>query len=438
MFDMRTDEELFQGSIVQVNSTQDNSFGTGFIVGQDTQYAYVLTCAHVLERLGGRELIRIRGRDVSVEGSGEGDGVDLAILRVESSPMDKFLTLQSDDPTEREVMVIGFYKYGQHRSRGYMVGKIGDRILFENKHGTESMHVWDFEIFEKERYTLEAGYSGSPVFDRNTGKVVGVVEYKEGDTRGVVICISNLYKIWPKPYLGNASSNRVAYLNEEIYSKELYLGNASSNRVAHLNEEVYSKELPKETREELRFLRKKERLDRDMRGKKGQKKMALLCNFADDLLYQASRVKNEDNYNQHLIMEMYAEVRNRLFDAQDVQRHPRVFFGLARSFFEDEGYNETEALRYCNDAIALDYQYLEAHHLRIKICVILEKSDHQRDRMRQYIQDSVNQLLELSGSVSQEIIDEYLPNPRRNPRRRPGGSAGGPERSPKSPGLSTQ
>ena len=65
-----TPEEL-QRSVVLISSSdrKNNRFGTGFVVRQYSGSAYLLTCAHVVDDVGGSDKVQIR----ESPGNGSGD-----------------------------------------------------------------------------------------------------------------------------------------------------------------------------------------------------------------------------------------------------------------------------------------------------------------------------------------------------------------------------
>jgi hypothetical protein len=388
MTEYRDNEELFSSSIVQVNNNQNSNdvFGTGFIIGQDDSHVYVLTCAHVIEKLEDVKSVRIRGREVDVERAGKGNEIDLSILKMKRTQADKFLELQFSEPVKQKVIIIGFHKYDQHRPRRKVCGRVGERLPFENKFGTISMDVWDLEI-EDNIYALEPGYSGSPVFDADNYKVIGVVAYKQGDTRGAVVCIDNIYKIWPQPLLGDVSSGGMGYLNEEMYSENT----------------------TKQTKNEISFQKKKDKKHK-IALQKGPKRANELYNLAEDLMYLAFMIKNASNFEHQLIEEIYIEAQNCFEEAWKTRKHPRFLTGRARALFESDEYNETEALRCCEEAISLYPDYADAYKLHVKICQSLERSGYQTTEMRKKIKRSLRMLVNLEEDIEEELINEYLSN----------------------------
>ncbi len=74
-------------SIVLITSADDrkkNVIGTGFTFYREQNYTYLLTCAHVVEDVGGEESLLVDGISPEVVAMGDIQGFDLAVLRVEN------------------------------------------------------------------------------------------------------------------------------------------------------------------------------------------------------------------------------------------------------------------------------------------------------------------------------------------------------------------
>ncbi|NET24814.1 hypothetical protein [Okeania sp. SIO1I7] len=74
-------------SIVLITSANNDSrkaniIGTGFAFYQQENYTYLLTCAHVVEDVGGEENVLVNNISADVVAIGDTQGFDLAVLRV--------------------------------------------------------------------------------------------------------------------------------------------------------------------------------------------------------------------------------------------------------------------------------------------------------------------------------------------------------------------
>ncbi|MEH2261214.1 trypsin-like peptidase domain-containing protein [Nostoc sp.] len=188
-------EEEIQKSIVLVTSSdpKTNHFGTGFVIRQTISVAHILTCAHVIDDVGGVEQVMVDGQNATVVDSGKDLGLDIAILRVETLWNKPALQTQGDAQKGRPVIIAGFQLYAKSHLIRSLRGILGNQQGLQVNSG-ERIPVWDLQVVDD--YNLESGYSGSPIVDEATGKVLGIVSHKQGGRTGLAISIEALDKIW--------------------------------------------------------------------------------------------------------------------------------------------------------------------------------------------------------------------------------------------------
>ena len=204
------DLKKLEDSIVLIKSAKENRknvIGTGFIFYKKQNYTYLLTCAHVVEDVGGEENIRVNNIPAEVIKIGDVQGFDLAILKVNknfSLPSLNLMILYGEEEKKLEVKIPGFYLWSQNNAlrrqtiKGEMIVEVdGERAFQLIEDMPEDVAVEKLEI---KKGRLRSGYSGSPVIDINTGLVVGIVTHKvdvDGEERfGRAISIEALEKIW--------------------------------------------------------------------------------------------------------------------------------------------------------------------------------------------------------------------------------------------------
>ncbi|MDE5123036.1 MAG: SUMF1/EgtB/PvdO family nonheme iron enzyme [Trichodesmium sp. St19_bin1] len=204
------DLKKLEDSIVLIKSAKENRknvIGTGFIFYKKQNYTYLLTCAHVVEDVGGEENIRVNNIPAEVIKIGDVQGFDLAILKVNknfSLPSLNLMILYGEEEKKLEVKIPGFYLWSQNNAlrrqtiKGEMIVEVdGERAFQLIENMPEDVAVEKLEI---KKGRLRLGYSGSPVIDINTGLVVGIVTHKvdvDGEGRfGRAISIEALEKIW--------------------------------------------------------------------------------------------------------------------------------------------------------------------------------------------------------------------------------------------------
>src|SRR5262245_12358792 len=110
--------------LIESNQKENNEFGTGFIVHQDKQATFVLTCAHVVEILG-KDHIRVDDRAATIVAIGASDNLDLAILSIRGLSNQPRLKLLVTGKKGDLVKIIGFQVYGKQRLRKDIRGQLG-------------------------------------------------------------------------------------------------------------------------------------------------------------------------------------------------------------------------------------------------------------------------------------------------------------------------
>lgn len=189
--------ENLQKSIVLITSNESNNsrFGTGFVIRQVSGTAYVLTCAHVVRDVGGAEKVKADSKPATVIASGENDGLDLAVLRVDGLGGKPEINLHVSGKKESPFITAGFQLYDKAHLIRSLQGTLGEPVGLQSIRIGERIQAWDLRIDGD--YSLQPGFSGSPVVDEATGYVLGIVSHRQGEgRRGLAISIEALRKIW--------------------------------------------------------------------------------------------------------------------------------------------------------------------------------------------------------------------------------------------------
>lgn len=189
--------ERLQQSVVLITSSDSsiNRFGTGFIFHRANGVSYVLTCAHVVRDMSSVEGIKVEGMIATVIASGENDGLDLAVLRVDGLWSKPELVMKAIGKKESPFMTAGFQLFDKAHLIRSLKGTLGESVGLHSARLAERVQAWDLCITDD--YFLQPGYSGSPVVDETSGDVLGVVSYRQGEgKRGLAISIEGLKKIW--------------------------------------------------------------------------------------------------------------------------------------------------------------------------------------------------------------------------------------------------
>ena len=190
-----TPEELQRSVVLIVSSDpKKNDFGTGFVVRHKSDSTYLLTCGHVVDDVG-RDRLRIRDRQATVIASGYKDGLDLAVLKVDGLSDLPTLNLHGSGGSGDKgtsVLTAGFDFADDRYSIRHLQGTLGDRLPLQSR-GLARIQAWDLQTQD---YTLQPGYSGSPVVDPDSGNVIAVVSHRLEGKSSIAISIEALKHIW--------------------------------------------------------------------------------------------------------------------------------------------------------------------------------------------------------------------------------------------------
>ncbi len=185
--------------IVLITSADDrkkNVIGTGFTFYREQNYTYLLTCAHVVEDVGGEESLLVDGISPEVVAMGDIQGFDLAVLRVENlnNPLLQLISLSEAE--NKKFHIPGNYLYGEEKKRRLEIveGVVGKKSFLTQNN--QRVIAWELLINSGDR--LRKGYSGAPVVDEVTGDVLGVATNMDKDgAEGLAISVEALSKILP-------------------------------------------------------------------------------------------------------------------------------------------------------------------------------------------------------------------------------------------------
>lgn len=194
---------LIEDAVVLLTSTEpdkNKSFGSAFIIARDESYSYLLTCAHVLEQINGKETginkLRISGLDAAVEiiKCGANDAIDMALLKVAGlfdKPMFEQFILGNPDSN---IFINGYSSFeSKTQVERKLEGKLGKPIKL-NAQGIE-VKAWDINIQDDNFSKLAGGYSGSPVYN-SKNEVLGIMSHMRTGETGHAICIKNLKTLY--------------------------------------------------------------------------------------------------------------------------------------------------------------------------------------------------------------------------------------------------
>jgi Trypsin-like peptidase domain len=183
--------------VVITNDSESPSIGTGFVIHRDERMTYILTCAHVVAEVGDFGKVKVTVDHHLAEEVANGDrfGCDLSVLAVKNGLTQlPVLKLGAVGEEGREFTISGYFNSAGTSRLEHVNGKLGAEGLINQK--GDRTDTWNLEISGDSKHKLKKGYSGSPVVDKDSGYVLGVVSQKEGQREGVAISIEAVEKVW--------------------------------------------------------------------------------------------------------------------------------------------------------------------------------------------------------------------------------------------------
>ena len=243
-------EPKLKSSIALVESSKVDSsdFGSGFLIHRDKKATYWLTCAHVVNAIGAEDRIRVGKLPAELVGltkqdlSSLKDSFDLAILKVEG--LFKKKPVQLGKPIVRDLRFQTLGHFQNTKTKQLYLREVSGSLHVDslNLVARES-YAWVLDLKMDEKFLLQPGYSGSPVFIPYTRQVIGVVEQrKDSGKKGKAIAVDAANSIFRKvPELKhmlrsqtsqNSSSHRMAKFAMDVIEYPLRLVIGSQVRAA--------------------------------------------------------------------------------------------------------------------------------------------------------------------------------------------------------------
>jgi len=179
-------------NIVHIESLDKNNrnFGTGFIIDKDDKGVYILTCKHVIDDVVNPMVEEVKARIIAM-----GDEIDMAVIYVSKLHVEP-LVLQVNTCKSLEVEIIGFSNFNQNMTQKKHISA----SLYDEKielHANQNDFFYYIrKIKADEGYSFDRGNSGSPVFCKDSNRVIAMISNKEGTEIGYAIEINSLQQVW--------------------------------------------------------------------------------------------------------------------------------------------------------------------------------------------------------------------------------------------------
>jgi hypothetical protein len=180
------------------------TFGTGFAVQADGEGLLLVTCWHVVEKIG-EDRLHVDGRwPCELLSTPGDDALDLAVLRVVDPGAGsgqrvgmpehaRPLRLGAAGDQGLEIITFGYEPTGRRLS-GTLSGP-----TFRPHPSHDMVRAWDYYLQDQGRELdrVKDGYSGAPVYDPRSGSVVAVITHRQGSDKGFAVDIANLPRVYP-------------------------------------------------------------------------------------------------------------------------------------------------------------------------------------------------------------------------------------------------
>lgn len=191
-------------SIVKIYNDKNELKGMGFVVKQEDDISYILTCNHVVYHSQNSEKRKIKVDDIDVEESAiiyghelPNNTVDLAIIKVRNLTGKVAISLQKDIDEKSILELKTLSKVGNDT---LSVDPKSIELQYQKNEPLQYCHKNSIAYLLKMDNEIVGGYSGSPIIDVSTGKVIGILnivrDKEEKSCRA--LSISNITKIFPE------------------------------------------------------------------------------------------------------------------------------------------------------------------------------------------------------------------------------------------------
>ncbi len=185
--------------LITSSDQKEKGFGTGFSIHQDEKFTYILTCAHVIKAVGAIDKVQVNNQPaIVVAQSPENSTDDLAVLKVKGLTNTLRRPLANCGKSKLPFATKGFFLYDSV-NKAHKATEVEGRLVKLSQVLGRGQHnftdVWDLEIEDK--FLLQSGYSGSPVVNKQSRTVLGIINYREAEgRRGQAITVDALERVW--------------------------------------------------------------------------------------------------------------------------------------------------------------------------------------------------------------------------------------------------
>lgn len=183
--------ELFN-SIVLITGSDKYNFGTGFVIYEDQDHTYVITCKHVVNEVGEKE-IKVNEHTAQIISSLQTE-IDLAVLKVKKLSK---APLNINTTYEKKGCFITAAFYPPNPKMQRIAEKLEGTLDDEIRIGIRLYKGWNLKI--NDGYNLQKGNSGAPLINKTDQSLIGIIfADKDDGKKGIAISIEHLPEVWPQ------------------------------------------------------------------------------------------------------------------------------------------------------------------------------------------------------------------------------------------------
>ncbi|KPA19578.1 hypothetical protein MHK_000199 [Candidatus Magnetomorum sp. HK-1] len=214
-------EFKFEKSVFLVESISEDidDFGTAFVIYKDKKYIYLITCAHVVKKVGGVNNILVANYPIC--DSMISSNCDVALLMIKNDNNAEFIPLSVEVNANdgAKIKAYGFHLFDRSKKMYAITPTNGNFVNHGFTRRTkkiDKIKILNLDFDDDNR--LQAGYSGSPVLIKSNNRVIGVISHLIGKgEKGIAISFETIIDIWSN-HLPQIFEDKVIESKENRYT----------------------------------------------------------------------------------------------------------------------------------------------------------------------------------------------------------------------------
>ncbi|BAY28833.1 NACHT domain family protein [Nostoc carneum NIES-2107] len=179
--------DLVKACTVAIETPNSEIRGTGFFISSQ---GHLLTCAHVVEEVGGWDNVRVNGQKVDLVYLGDRTCDDFAILQLSGYQGDSVPLAADFQPMDRFLSIgYGRLDFPQGASIDGTITDVNPQFEFS------SLPMLRLRV-KANSQQVQGGYSGSPVFNAETQRVIGIIAAYDNTEGALALPLATIKQKW--------------------------------------------------------------------------------------------------------------------------------------------------------------------------------------------------------------------------------------------------